>query len=107
MSWDECQLARFSHRPCTGRLIRAHLIPRQLLNREGHADLIDDPRTYVLACGGITGIGGHHGEFDQTRTLRVPRWALPPDTEALARDVGLSWYLDREYGKSSTDMDVS
>ena len=84
---------------CTGRLIRAHLIPRQLLRREGHDVLIPDRRTWVLACGGPTGAQGHHGMLDQSRTLWLPRRALPPLTEALADELGLAWYLDKEYGE--------
>jgi hypothetical protein len=92
-----CQLARFSDKPCRGRLIRAHLIPRNLLRRNGLAELIDDPRTYVVACGGPMGNSGHHGEFDAL-TLKVPRWAIPLGTEQLAHDVGLDWFLERRYG---------
>lgn len=81
--------------PCDGRLIAAHLIPRQLLKREGldHGD----PRTFVLACGGPTGCSGHHGAFDYSRRLRLPRSALPPLLEAYAKAHGLTWFLDRTY----------
>lgn len=95
-----CFLARFSDRPCDGRLIKAHLLPRQLLKREGGAAAIADPRSYVMACGGPMGNGGHHGMLDQRgcRPLRVPRYALPPGVAELADELGLSWWLDREYG---------
>src|SRR4051812_26964881 len=98
MSHVTCWLAPFSTRPCEGRLIRAHLIPRQLLKREGLARFIDDPATWVPGCGGITGCSGHHGQLDSARTLRVPREALPEALEAFCADHGLLWFLDREYG---------
>jgi hypothetical protein len=97
MTWNECQLARFADTPCSGRLVCAHLIPRQVLRREGYARLIHDPRTFVMACGGPTGIGGHHGELDGY-DLAVPRWALPPGLEDLAQAIGMDWFLDRRYG---------
>ncbi len=93
-----CFLARFSDHPCEGRLIRAHLIPRQLLKREGFGLHVDDPRSYVPACGGIMGNAGHHGQMDASRTLKVPREALPPVLEEFAAELGLTWWLDREYG---------
>lgn len=94
-----CQLAPFSHDRCDGRLVRVHLLPRQLLKRNGYADLVDDPRTWVVGCGGIMGNAGHHGQLDQSRTLRIPREAIPAETEALAEELGLSWWLGREYGE--------
>jgi hypothetical protein len=39
-------------RACTGRLVRVHLIPRQLLKREGHGALVPDERTWVLGAAG-------------------------------------------------------
>lgn len=87
--------------PCSGQLIRAHLIPQQLLKREGHAAAIVDPRSWVPACGGITGITGHHGAFDTARTLRLPFEALPAGTVALAAELGLTWYLERTYARGA------
>lgn len=87
---------------CDGRTVRVHLIPRQLLKRElSRADAlraIEDPRSWVPGCGGPTGIGGHHGQLDYARTLRVPRGRLPAEVELLAAELGLTWWLDREYG---------
>lgn len=118
----ECWLARFAPGvPCEGRLVRAHLLPRRELKavweRAHHGavarlgggpvvalpwkkreDLVLDPRTWVWACGGIMGQGGHHGMLDHSRTLRVPRSALPAGVEEVARLVGLEWWLEREYG---------
>lgn len=100
-----CWLARFTDTPCQGRLVRAHLIPRQLLKREGFGAVIPDPRSWVWACGGVVGSGGHHGALDYARTLRVPRAALPPGVEQLAVELDgklgrevFAVFLDREYG---------
>lgn len=111
--------------PCDGALIRAHLVPRQLLKREyPHGavliegqwqrrairqpaarnacrtlrQLCDDPRSWVPCCGGPMGLSGHHGQLDQSRTLRIPRELLPTAVEEFAAELGLLWYLDREYG---------
>lgn len=82
--------------PCSGRLVKAHLIPAQLLKREQ----LDhwDPRVWVPLCGGATGLSGHHGQLDHSRTLKIPRDALPPAVEEFAAEHGLTWYLEREYG---------
>jgi hypothetical protein len=109
-----CYLARFSDRPCDGRLISAHLVPRKLLRRQfpkgttvqrdgeeifvSLAEMVLDQRTWVWACGGIMGNSGHHGMLDTSRTLRVPRWALPAGLEAFAAEVGVEWWVEREYG---------
>lgn len=97
-----CFLRRFTPLPCDGRLVKAHLIPRQLLLREiaveRSAGAVWDDRVWVWACGGITGVSGHHGMLDASRTLRIPRAALPPDLEEFADEHGLGWWLDREYG---------
>jgi len=107
-----CWLAQFSDVPCDGRLVKAHLIPAQRIRRELTVDrsiptvrqdgdritsIVWDPRVWVPACGGPTGIGGHHGMFDG-RKLRVPRAALPEGVEAYAAEYGLTWSLDRDYG---------
>jgi hypothetical protein len=94
--------------PCYGPLIRAHLIPRQQIRRasrslgnqkDGSVEraLINDPRSFVMACGGLSGLGGHHGELDMLR-LSPPRSSLPHGTEELATELGLEWLLDRMYG---------
>jgi hypothetical protein len=97
-----CQLARFSDTPCDGELVRVHLIPKQRLRKElppeSYQAAVIHPAVWVWACGGPTGIGGHHGELDYSRKLRVPREALPPLTEAWAAFHGLTWWLTREYG---------
>lgn len=96
-----CWLAQFRPDvPCEGRLIRAHLIPRQLLRREGHRDAIEDPRTWVWACGGALGVGGHHGMLDYSRQLRVPLERLPAGVVEIAAELGLTWWLEREYARA-------
>jgi len=82
--------------PCSGRLIRAHLIPKQLIKREGGDPW--DPRSWVPSCGGLSGNGGHHGMLDASRTLKLRRDAIPPQVEELASELGVTWWLDREYG---------
>jgi hypothetical protein len=100
-----CWLAQFSDTPCEGQLVKAHLLPRSLLKREAREradELINDPRSYVIACGGPTGIGGHHGQLDHSRILRIPRHMLPAGVEELAEELRLGYWLDREYGVEQT-----
>lgn len=109
--------------PCDGRLIAAHLIPKQLLRREvcsartsgssGRwpvtvdqraelARILWDPRVIVPCCGGPTGIGGHHGKLDAAaiRPLRIPREKLPDGLEEYVEALDLPrvrTYLNRTY----------
>jgi hypothetical protein len=108
-----CWVARFGmyergHMPpCDGQVIRAHLIPRRLLLREldaaTAAKAIDDPRSWVPCCGGPTGAGGHHGMLDVSRTIRIPYRCLPVGLHSLCEELGLTWWLDREYGEFAHD----
>lgn len=84
--------------PCDGRLVKCHLIPRQLLKRKGGNP--KDPRSFVLGCGGPMGLSGHHGRLDTRgcNPLRIPRHRLPAGVEELAQELALVWWLDREYG---------
>lgn len=85
--------------PCAGRLVKAHLIRRQTLEREAPGFDVWDERVWVWACGGPLGNAGHHGQLDAGhRPLRVPRAALPAEVEVVAAELGLGWWLDREYG---------
>jgi hypothetical protein len=81
---------------CDGRLVRCHLIPKQKIQHAGGD--VWDPRSWVWGCGGPTGIGGHHGMLDHSRTLRLARHALPAGIEEFAYELGLMWYLEQEYG---------
>lgn len=83
--------------PCDGQLFRVHLLPKALIKRTDPAKKWDR-RGWVWACGGINGNAGHHGMLDHSRTLRVARAVLPPEVEELADELGLSWWLEREYG---------
>src|SRR3954447_9536597 len=89
--------------PCSGRLIRAHLLSRQMLLKELPAErsaaAIDDTRSWVWACGGPMGNAGHHGMFDYARTLRVPLERIPEATVELAEELGLTWWLEKTYGR--------
>lgn len=87
--------------PCEGALVKAHLIPRQVIHRELQPDdawdVIRDDRSWVWACGGIMGPDGHHGMLDRERSLRIPYHRLPATLFMLAEEHGLSWWLEREY----------
>ena len=99
--------------PCDGRLIRAHLVPQQLLRRELGVEgrrAAEDERSWVWCCGGMTGLGGHHGLIDvRARVhdpLRIERRWLPPAVEEFAAEKdplckqpgAISVYLERTYG---------
>lgn len=88
-------------RPCEGRLVKAHLIAKQTLKREVGKSraIVWHPAVWVWACGGITGLGGHHGRFD-ARQLTLQRGDLPPALEHFADDWNLSWWLTRTYGEA-------
>ena len=117
------------HGPCDGALIKAHLIPRQLLKREFRYgvlledgqwrkadryedryelpwrtadDLCDDMRTWVPCCGGPQGVSGHHGQVDGYQ-LEVTRDMLPAAVEEFAETFGLGWFLDRRYGLRTSE----
>lgn len=81
---------------CEGRLVRCHLIPKQVIQAAGGK--VWDRRAWVWGCGGPTGIGGHHGMLDHSRTLTLPRDKLPAGLEEFALELGLLWWLTREYG---------
>lgn len=88
--------------PCDGRPRKCHLIPAQLIRREvsSSSAVVWDDRVWVWGCGGPMGNGGHHGQLDYSRRLRIPRALLPPAVEEFAAEHGLEWWLDREYGPS-------
>lgn len=95
---------------CDGQLIRAHLIPKQRIRRELRAgrtvaelrEIMWDSRAWVWCCGGPTGSGGHHGQIDYSRTIRILRAQLPPELEAFAEQYGLEWSLEHDYGPRKT-----
>ena len=67
--------------------------------------LQQDPRGWVRGCGGITGIGGHHGRFDSaphdSTRLVVPRRLIPEGTEEFAGELELGVWMDDIYGERS------
>lgn len=63
-------------------------------------DIQDDPRCWVPMCGGSTGIGGHHGRFDNANdVLSIPRVDLPEAVEDFAVEFRLVMELDRVFGQ--------
>jgi hypothetical protein len=91
---------------CDGRLVKAHLIPKQRIKREvrvpvtvgyGINEVVWDERCWTWMCGGPTGIGGHHGAFD-AKQIRIQPWDLPPSLLEYAQEYGLEWCLERDYG---------
>lgn len=94
--------------PCDGALVKCHLIKRTVLRKAGCGRRAEwASAAWVWGCGGPMGNGGHHGMFDFTRTLKLPRAALPTETEALALELGLSWYLESEYGSLENDASLT
>jgi hypothetical protein len=101
--------------PCDGPLVRCHLIPKHVLRQnfpkgfEGRALAVlqADPRSWVWGCGGSMGLGGHHGQLDTSRKLRIPRELLPDVTEEFAAELGLTPWLDREYGVPESDQEAA
>jgi hypothetical protein len=110
--------------PCDGRLVRCHLVPRRVIAEAVQKRLHDarrageitreeydarvsgeivranrDERSWVWGCGGPMGNAGHHGMLDASRTLRVPRHRLPVAVVEFAEELGLGWWVDREYGE--------
>ena len=90
---------------CEGRLVKAHLIPKQALKRElatklwkggmGQVDareaaigLAWDGSVWRWMCGGPTGLGGHHGQFD-AKQIRLD--GLPEDLVGFLREWDLEW----------------
>lgn len=91
----ECWLKAFAPDvPCDGRMEAAHLIRAQLIRREVSRDrlIVWTPAVWRPAC------HRHHLLLDSARTLKIPRSALPPETEQWGADHGLTYWLDREYG---------
>lgn len=101
--------------PCDGPLVRCHLMPKHVLRQnfpkgfEGRALAVlqADPRSWVWGCGGSMGLGGHHGRLDTSRKLRIPRNLIPAETEELAAELGLTPWLDREYGVPESEQEAA
>ena len=111
---SECFFAHLGG--CEGRLVKAHLVPKQTLRRElryrGTLDpekpsgaverwlheVIWDERCWRWMCGGPTGLGGHHGQYD-AKQVRIPREQVPPDLVAFLAEHGLEWMVDKYLGE--------
>lgn len=112
----ECFFARLGG--CEGRLVKAHLIPKQRIKRElrsarilAHVSRLSlerevdqavwDPRVWTWMCGGLNyGAEGHHGAFD-AKQIVIARDDLPEGVEEYAREYGLEWSLEADYGLPS------
>lgn len=98
----ECFFAQFAPDvPCDGRLEKAHLIRAQVIRREVGATraVVWDKAVWRAAC------YVHHTMLDQSRTLVIPRSAIPAETEQWAAEHGLDWWLTREYGERTPQED--
>jgi hypothetical protein len=88
--------------PCEGRIVKAHLVKRQVLLREGHPEAIEDPRSWIPVCGGWGyGNAGHHGQMDHSRTLHLQFSNLPFGFIELMDGIGMSWYVDKHYAEEA------
>lgn len=85
---------------CDGELVKAHLVPKQAIRRERRDVDLWDRRLWVPACGGPTGIGGHHGAFD-SRKLAVPPEKLPAGLRECLDEFELGWMIERYFGAAA------
>lgn len=91
-----CFLAQFAPGvSCSGRMQKAHLIREQVIRREVSRAkaVLWHPAVWRPAC------VRHHSLLDQKRTLKIPRSAIPAETEAWAAANGLTYWLDKTYGE--------
>jgi hypothetical protein len=75
---------------CAGQVQGHHAISRQALRRRGLHRYMDDLRNRVAVC-------EHRHEQHTTRCRPIPRELLPVSVFEFAKELGLSWYLDRFY----------
>jgi hypothetical protein len=102
----DCYLAAFSDVPCGGRMERAHLIRLQTLRRElrktwAMLELSEEDMQAMLWSPAVwrPACHVHHGLLDQSKALRIPREAIPVETEVFAVKHGVDWWLSRTYGE--------
>jgi hypothetical protein len=76
----ECFFAHLGD--CQGRLVKAHLVPKGRIAKELRSagageleirDAIWDPRCWRPMCGGSSGLGGHHGQYD-AKQIHLDEW---------------------------------
>jgi hypothetical protein len=91
-----CWLAQFAPGvSCEGRMQKAHLIRGQTIRREVSRSklVLWAPAVWRPAC------YRHHTMLDQSKTLQIPRSAIPVETELWAAEHGLEWWLAETYGE--------
>jgi hypothetical protein len=104
MSEPECFFVHLGG--CEGRLVKAHLVPKQTIRRElrprssswAVEAAVNDPRCWRPMCGGPTGIGGHHGAYDAYQ-IRLHAW--PEDFLEFLREYDIE-FLAEKYATEST-----
>lgn len=77
-------------------LERKEAKPRDRTLYRSLAALIDNPRSYVKACGSWNGIGGHHHDLDHHQ-VTIYYEDLPPETIEFAAELGIGWRLRKDY----------
>lgn len=87
-----CWLKQFAEDACAGHIEHAHVIPQQILRKEGLGRYLGDAAVWEPAC------RHHHFLFDAHLKIFVPRSALSDETERFAAAHGLTEYLERRYG---------
>ena len=70
-----------------------HIISQQVLRKRGHSDLLWDTRNRLWLD------RARHEQH--TNCYRKIRWGeLPPEAFEFAEEIGLTWWLERNYGQS-------
>lgn len=105
-----CWLADFSDTPCSGRMEKVHLLPKQIVRREVWRPVADGrveaPDTFSATLRELVwdrriwryGCHGHHHDLDCTKRLVLKRSEVPASVEEFAREYGLTARLDHDYG---------
>lgn len=83
-------------RDCDGPLDPHHLVTQQQIKKvvrgiDARGFRLNDERNIVPVC------RRHHDLYHGCR-LRIPREALPAGVEDFAAELGLEWWLERQYG---------
>lgn len=61
--------------------------------RRDQKEIVWDPRCWRWMCGGPTGLGGHHGQYD-AKQIRIPPEQVPPDLLAYLAEYDLEWMIE-------------
>jgi hypothetical protein len=78
------------HGICVGPVQGHHAIEKQALKRRGLHRFLDDLRNRVPVC-------EHRHEQHTSRVKPIPRELLPSSVFEFARELGLTWWLDKHY----------